>query len=361
MINFTRNPKLYFIPALIVGMTVMFFGCEGPEGPAGSEGLQGLPGADANETCKVCHSDGDEPIKVRQLQWAASTHATGGNFERNDTDCAPCHTSQGFLEVVATGADTTVADISNPAPQNCRTCHQIHSTYTWADFALTDTTAFTPRIDLTASIDIGKGNLCARCHQPRLPDPMPTVGGSDVVIGSKYWGPHYGAQGAILAGVGGYEVTGSPYTNSSHTAAITDGCVTCHMADAYGIKAGGHTMNVSYDYYGTVVNQAGCLAACHPEGEDALETKIADRKAAIDALLADVKALLITADALDDTDHVVPGTLTALNAGAVVNYLLVLKDRSGGAHNFAYASALLTNTKVALEAAPAAPKRVAFR
>ncbi|MCB7129801.1 MAG: hypothetical protein J3T61_09720, partial [Candidatus Brocadiales bacterium] len=286
MINFTRNPKLYFIPALIVGLTVMFFGCEGPAGetgPAGSEGLQGLPGADANETCKVCHNDGDEPIKVRQIQWAASTHATGGNFIRNDTDCAPCHTSQGFLEVVATGDDTTVVAIANPAPQNCRTCHTIHTNYDATDWANTKTTAVAPMIAPAASIDIGKGNLCAQCHQPRVPEQgIPAIdAATDALytpvaadsVDSKYWGIHYGLQGTVLAGVGGWRYDGTAgYTDDAHTTMVTDGCVTCHMADPpYAGNVGGHTMNVSYTYHGSAkFNLNGCSGGtCHTVGTEA--------------------------------------------------------------------------------------------
>ena len=81
-----------------------------------------------------------------------------------------------------------------------------------------------------------------------------------------------------------------------------------------------------------------------------METKIEDAQSEIDTLLANVQALLITASVLDSTDHATSQKAHATEARAIVNYLMVIKDGSHGAHNFNYAKALLTNTKEALEA-----------
>ena len=93
------------------------------------EGPQGPKGEDGNATCGVCH-DFSETVETKILQWNNSVHATGGNYERNTTECAVCHTSQGFKERILTGAHETAADISDPANINCYTCHfefrQIH-------------------------------------------------------------------------------------------------------------------------------------------------------------------------------------------------------------------------------------------
>jgi hypothetical protein len=235
---------------------------------------------------------------------------------------------------------------------NCRTCHQIHYTFTAADFALTTTAAVTPMVGGTkGTIDIGKGNLCANCHQMRVFSSSLTLTSTDsITISSKYSSPHYGPQGNMFAGVGGFELTGSlSYTNSSHTSLVTDGCPTCHMAEPYGTQAGGHTLKMSYLYHGRPgLNTAGCIA-CHSD-EDALETKIEDTEDAFATLLGDVRDLLITEGALDSTDHAVPGKVHADAARSLVNYLFILKDGSGGVHNFKYAKALLTNSKETLEA-----------
>jgi hypothetical protein len=235
-------------------------------------------------------------------------------------------------------------DIDNPTPQNCRTCHQIHTNYDNTDFALT--TEAPVRIRLSGEVvDFGKGNLCAMCHQPRIMEPMPTVGGGDVEITSSHWGPHHGTQAAILGGTGGYEVTGSvPYIKQFvHKTLIDDGCVTCHMATAFGDKAGGHTMKMTYD--SDTPNTAGCVF-CHADIEtfdlNGVQTEIA-------SLLDELKTLLIANNVIDDSDHAVPGTVPSDEAGSLMNYLLILEDGSLGVHNTRYSRTLLQNSIEALK------------
>lgn len=355
-----------FGASFICLMFGFIYSCEGPMGPAGpqgeqgeigaqgTQGIQGLTGAEGTAGCITCHTDSTY-VFSRQIQASNSIHKTGGNFERNANDCAPCHTHEGFVETQATGADTTLADISNPSPVNCRTCHQIHETFTIADFALTTTSSVTARV-FGSTIDIGKGNLCVNCHQNRgsyLVDYPVTLTSTDsIALGStsKRFGPHHGGQGSMFAGVGGFDLTGSvSYANSSHTTMITNACVTCHMAEAFGGQAGGHTFNITYLYHGgTEYNFAGCTA-CHSD-EEALETKIEDTEAVIETLLADIKTLLEMEGVLV-AGYAATGVKLHPDAlRAYWNYKFVEEDRSNGAHNFKYAKALLTNSKEALEA-----------
>ncbi|MCF8301751.1 MAG: hypothetical protein K9I94_00645 [Bacteroidales bacterium] len=338
-----RFNLLALMMAIFIGSAIIFAGCtkEGPQGPPGKDGEDGVDGEDGTAGCIECHDD-SQTIFAAENQWAASVHATGGNFERNGTDCAPCHTSQGFLEVIETGAMETEAPISNPNPQNCYTCHNIHDTYTPEDWSFTTSAPVEFWIN-GDGYDMGKSNVCAGCHQPRVPDPLPTPGqGGNVTINSPYWGPHHGPQAAMLVGTGGYEV-GSGYDNSAHTNALENGCVTCHMAEPYGTQAGGHTMGMTYAYHGHgVVNKAGCTA-CHTD-PDALDAKIESTKEDIDEKLAELRSKLLERGVLDSSDHVVPGEMSMDEAGGVFNYLYVMEDRSGGSHNFNYAFSLLNNS-----------------
>ncbi|HRT67915.1 MAG TPA: hypothetical protein P5216_04160, partial [Bacteroidota bacterium] len=87
--------------------------CEGPKGPEGAigpQGPQGPAGPSGAEQCGVCHNSTNELI-AKKDQWVASKHATGHNFERSTKECAPCHTSQGYIEVIGTGSLTAAADI----------------------------------------------------------------------------------------------------------------------------------------------------------------------------------------------------------------------------------------------------------
>ncbi len=328
---------------MIFGMfNTVFTGCkEGPIGPtglAGSNGTNGTNGVNGSTRCESCHNVSTS-LKSKIMQYQASTHSTGGNFERNTTDCAPCHTHEGFLETLSTGADSTVASISNPTPQNCRTCHNIHTEYDTTDFDLRTTDPVTLRIN-GATVDLGKGNLCIRCHQPRTPDPLPVVGGGSVDITSSYWGPHYGAQAVIFGGTGGYEVVGSETYQNSYHATLTSGCGTCHMPDPYGTQAGGHTLKLSYSYHGSMRDYTPACTNCHSTLTDFDRNSV---QTEISGLLDSLKTKLLAVNVIDSTDHAVDTIQTSIHAGALMNYLLVLKDGSKGIHNTKYSRALLIN------------------
>jgi len=197
--------KFFVAGMLISATTIMFTSCtkEGPQGPAGPAGKDGTNGQDANATCRQCHSFSDT-IVAKIFQYDASQHATGSTTFENRNTCAPCHTSQGFQEVVATGADTTLVAVNDAAPINCRTCHNIHATYTSADWALKTTAPYKLKIDPTITMDFtadgGSANLCGRCHQPRkralglptrpgmihLKSPVP-VGGRIMDLNQQSW------------------------------------------------------------------------------------------------------------------------------------------------------------------------------
>lgn len=315
-------------------------GSAGPAGTAGAVGAMGTAGPVGTDTCSQCHNDTDV-IKARQVQVAASVHATGGNFERNSADCAICHTSQGFAERVEIGS-IDISDVKDPTAINCRTCHDIHTTYTEDDFGLSTNAPVT--LELTGdTFDGGAGNLCASCHQPRWSYSVPEEGGGDYEITSGYWGPHYGTQSATLLGVAGY---GKSTGESIHYKAVDDTCATCHMGDAYGAQAGGHTFKMSYEYHGSDVdNVAGCTS-CHSEIEDfdrnGLQTDV-------QALKDELKAALLADGIMDDTEHAVPGTYVANRAGALWNYLIVKYDHSTGVHNPAYIKTLLRTGIEALQ------------
>lgn len=319
--------------AFFLAFTV-FTGCEGPAGTAG---------VDANETCKVCHNDNSDML-AKQVQAANSGHMTGGNFERNGADCAACHTHEGYLDRMASGEMEASADISDPTPPNCRTCHMVHNAYDSTDWAL----AYTDPVALwinDVTVDIGSSNLCANCHQPRIPDPLPVMGGADVTVTSPYWGVHYSVQSAVLWGTAGYEFSGDSYPGKGTTTHAGAGCAKCHMAEAYGNQAGGHSFHMAYDYHGSdMPNMAGCTG-CHSTAESfdigGVQTAVTELHDSLGSVL-EGKGFL-------SGGRIVPATYKADEAGAVLNYLLVKGDHSKGVHNPAYIQALLKNTLVSLQ------------
>jgi len=336
--------KLFLIaPVLILALIVASCTKEGPAGPAGEDGVDGT-----EITCGQCHNN-SQILTAAITQWQKSTHALGGNYERNEGECAICHTSQGFLGNIDGSYDWEAegAFISNPNPQNCYTCHNIHSTYTAEDLGFTVTEAATLRNTNGATYDFGKANLCANCHQGRDVVPFPEEGGADIEVTSSRYGVHHGPQANTIAGMGLFE-PGSGYNNHAHSS-IENGCVTCHMAEPFGGQAGGHTMNIAYDYHGaTEINLAGCME-CHSD-EDALVENTEELQAEVQALLDELKALLDAAGiTAEGSDSSIPGTYSAEVAGACLNYKALVEEGSLGVHNPTYIKKILNNSIAALQ------------
>lgn len=329
--------------AVVVSMiTVSSCTKEGPQGPAGTNGENGINGTDGTATCGACH-DMSETVETKILQWGNSIHATGGNYARNTTDCAVCHTSQGFRERIVTGAETTADVITNPSNINCYTCHDIHDTYTVADWKL----RVTDPVTMWATgntIDLGKANLCASCHQAR-PSDMPNVddGNGSYVITSSHYGPHHGPQSSMMTADAAYMVgTGYP-THNPHMD-VTDKCVTCHMADGYGAETGGHTWTMARS--NGAVNTTGCLD-CHSADEAVAHITTLDET--IQGYLDELGALLVEKGVLSASGSIVPGTYTNDVAGAAFNYVYVMEDKSMGLHNPPFAKQLLQNSIAAIQ------------
>lgn len=337
---------LLVIPGLALAMIVAS-SCT-KEGPTGPPGENGINGTDGTATCGECHSN-NQVLFAASNQWEHSTHATGGNYERNGGECAICHTSQGFLGNLDGSYDPEAegAFISNPNPPNCYTCHQIHTTYEIQDYAFTTVNPVELRNTGNTLVDFGSANLCANCHQGRSVEPFPAVGGADIEVTSTRYGVHHGPQANTIAAMGLFE-PGAPYPAHPH-ASIENACVTCHMAEPYGAQAGGHTMNISYAYHGhDVVNAAGCVA-CHAD-EEQLALKTEELMAEIEAQLLVLKGLLdATGITVDGSDSSVPGTYSANVAGACLNYKALTEDRSLGVHNPTYIRKVLENTIALLQ------------
>ncbi|MBT8220558.1 MAG: hypothetical protein KJP00_12080 [Bacteroidia bacterium] len=353
-----KNLFSLFCKGLVFTLLLGLIGCEGdigpqgptgPAGPIGQTGLSGQDGQNGAENCVDCHGN-NQLITAKMFQWENSIHYLGGHYDRNEADCAACHTSQGFLDRIASGAMEASADVEDPLPQNCYTCHQIHQTWTGADWALTAQDPVTLWVG-GETVDLGAGNQCINCHQPRLRTPaVPTPGVDEMLeITSNFWGPHHGAKGALFTGKGAYEV-GSGYVNSSHTTSVENSCITCHMAEAIeGRGAGGHTFRVETEEGDLNLN--GCSSiVCHSAGAvpALVESTQAEIQLLLDELNADLKAIGILAP-LFGSDRAVKGTWTSVQVGALWNYLYVEEDKSKGVHNAQYAKTLLENSIAALD------------
>jgi hypothetical protein len=382
--------------SLLLAAGFILTSCEGPAGPAGK---------DANESCKLCHNS--TVVDQKAIEFDHAVHFTGTAFEEGSrTACAPCHSTQGFKYVVKNSTPVTfVADPLNagkflnnygvdaatvalPGAISCFTCHSsLHSTYTDADFLPLTTTAAVPMTMYggTKTINFAKtnANLCAKCHQPR---PVTASSGnvidysllvsaptSNYTLSSLSYrtGIHYGAQGAMAAGVGGIEF-GTGYTQSAHVANAS--CEACHMATPSGL-AGGHSFNV-YDEYNAVDNFNGCnVTGCHTTMNKTNTTytaAVADITAKLAALATKINAIGAGHDILqkDPTDNKYHGyldiydaasnptgwwknpangtpafpTITNAQFGAILNFQLIVRGGGNGVHNYPYMKKLLENS-----------------
>ncbi len=324
-----KKQTLFYIGLfLVMGVLLTACGSPGPVGPAGPTGPKGDTGpagpvaAAADLTCTQCH-DSSTLITGKQTEWSTSLHGTGTAYLRGTSaSCAGCHSGGGFSARIAAGLapDKVEAGDPNPTRQDCRACHQIHTTYTKDDFALETTSPVAFFAIPGQTFDHGKGNLCANCHQPRASFPAAVDGKVD--ISSIRFGPHHGPQSSMLVGIGGAGgVVGSP---SKHAEKVQDTCVTCHM---------GADQNHTF-----TPNVATCTE-CH---DGAKNFDINDVQTKVTDLLAQLKKALlskglITADGL----AVVATGLPENQAAALWNFLLVTEDRSMGVHNSTYTIDLL--------------------
>jgi hypothetical protein len=273
-------------------------------------------------TCTQCHND-TTIITGKKAAWSESIHGTGEAYVRGTSaGCAGCHSGGAFKQMVAAGLtpDKVESGDPNPTHQDCRTCHQIHTSYTSTDWALTTESAVSLYAIEGASFDGGKGNLCGTCHQPRTAPPVADEAGN-FEITSTHWGPHHGPQTATLLGVAGAgDVEGKP---AAHYSMVENTCVACHVGEN-----DNHTFEPSV---------AACQA-CHADAADfdinGLQTEVT---ALTDELGAKLEAIGIIKDGGSN-----PGVYTIAQAQAAWNWIYIVKeDKSMGVHNPAYVKALL--------------------
>ena len=322
-------------------------GPAGPEGPAGPQGDPGQVMTAADLTCTECHND-TAIITSKKASWQESLHGQGVAFieEGGNKSCAFCHSGSVFSQSVAEGKNFSQVESgdANPTHQDCRTCHQIHVTYTGEDWAL-ETEAPVTTVTSGATFDGGAGNLCANCHQARRY--MANFAAKDaagVVIPDKFtptarFNTHYSVQVDTLLGtVDVNEALGVEGKEAAHYSKVEDTCVGCHMG-------GGETANHRF------LPQVATCAECHTDAEsfdiDGKVTAFEEKVAALhDALIA--KGLM-TENADGTVSNVLDLQLDPPQAAALFVYHLIEEDGSDSIHNPAYFNDLVDASLEALK------------
>lgn len=330
----------YFLGiALFLG--AIFVSCEGPEGPVGEDGIA---------VCGECHNSGTS-LKTAQLQFNAGAHSIGTYYDRSG-ECAGCHNHEGFIARLDFKSIKEIYNLtSGTTPIGCRTCHNIHTEYTVEDWSLTNANQVTETIfgskvntsgpanywTSTSLPNMGDANLCVQCHQGRDRGTVPSTTSTDSVTLSSHFGPHYSVQGNIMAALGGIPITGSSsYPNAPNGHAnIQEACITCHMHE------GNHSLEVNFD---------ACVS-CHSSADNA-EDMVAELESEIHDLMVELGDALVLEGVMnenaDGTYSPKSKKVSAKQARAVYNYMVVYSDHSYGVHNPSYVKALLNNTIASL-------------
>jgi trimeric autotransporter adhesin len=215
----------------------------------------------------------------------------------------------------------------------------------------------------------GVSNTCASCHKSRK-DVTHYITASNALT-NPYWGPHESPVSDIYSGKGGYHFPGQSYSNASHSQLA--GCVSCHMAKVasngnapdHSMKpqvssckgSGCHSAATSFDVLGgqstvklalgelrTLLNNAGWLTRSAAAPYAPLEgTELTDGHLELDRTRAGSGA--------DGGNPV----LTANQAGALYNYLVLARGSAWGVHNPVYTKQLIYDSVFVLKgSAPAA-------
>ena len=349
--RFKLSLVLLLIPVFLVGCE----GDVGPAGPAGPAGEQGdpgapgepgEPGADINENCTQCHVN-DVLLIAKMQQFAISRH--GSAYTRDSGLCVNCHSHQGFLDRVETGVWAEPEDpMENVTTMNCRTCHQIHTTYTDDDFAFTRSGAVEFAV-AGETVDLGTaGNLCAGCHQARPSGyEMPVIDGDPITITSDRFGPHYGGQGDMFAGIGLFDFDSESGLGGKHVHAtdpLSEGCPTCHMVSSIrNGSSGGHTWAMRNDR--EAANRTGCETCHNVDWDDFdmndVQTNVQALEDSLAAILLDTGFISWNGDRyVVATEDPVPANIAA----GIWNLQSVHYDKSKGIHNPPYIEGILEST-----------------
>jgi hypothetical protein len=290
----------------------------------------------------------------------------------------------------ATLTEATYKGSSKVASVSCVTCHSVtneadpHRTgqpYVAGSFPLRVPTGATDQPTIEKSPDknavtgtsagaLGTANACVWCHRSRKD--VTNYIGVDTTLTSLNWGPHEGPQADVTSGKGGYHFTGMTYDGTSkHQQALT--CVDCHMNASPAQQEGGATW-ANHSFYPQL---SACTPSCHT---GATSFDVNGGEGGIKLALFELQKVLNEAGYLTrgtvapypqlqpkeltdghfELDKTRPGGgpdggtahLTADQAGALYNYLVVARGGAFGVHNPKYVKQLIFDSYFAIKSLP---------
>jgi len=340
--------NIKFLSFLMIATSLLFIQCTtdpipgpaGVDGVNGTDGLNGVDGASGTAECAECHNVSNDEAVHSSYLFSGHAAANTLNYARFGTDCAECHSNEGYVDWMeyGMGSEDGYAELS---AISCNTCHNKHTSFDFENDALDYALRNIDGVDLiigTGVLDFeSTSNNCTTCHQPRRTPPVDEGNGMFMV--NSHYGPHYGAQSTMLEGMQGAEIAGSEAYPGQGTSTHRQGssCVSCHMSDAEAMEDGLHTMTP---------NMNSCTT-CHPGATD---FDINGVQTEVTALMAVLEEQLKVEGILDSDGELVTGPYTVGVANAYWNWEFTYQDHSHGVHNPGYNLALLKNSIESLNA-----------
>ena len=319
--------------------------------------------------CAQCHDA--EPYHVKSAEWANSRHAIATRTPSGPTrnNCVRCHTAGGFVGFIAHGGSTnTYATNTVYEAITCSTCHDPHDATN--PHQLRAAPLYTLP-DGTSVTNAGLGALCMQCHHSRNGSATNNIVNYKAVLptwaGGSSFGVHDSSQGDMIEGVNAITY-GKLIPSGSHSAAVTNVCVGCHMqpvalGDPAYTLAGGHTFSMTYDVVTNnvtnTIDKVDVCVKCHGRLTTFdLVRKDYNGDGVIEGIQTEVQHLLDRLSTLlPDTNYVASGNYVAdglvktsvstktnwqtkfLNGA--YNWQFVNNDASKGIHNAPFAVGLL--------------------
>ena len=348
-------------------------GCENCHGAGGEHATGGDKkkieiSLDAGN-CAQCH---DEPWRHNKYaQFENSMHSEAiwesAFATRNMTvpttlgsTCMRCHSGKGFVaftknESITTPVSPTWAEHTTIT---CATCHDPHGNSNFASLRSTPAGSDTLGNGFSYTSVGSKGQICMNCHKARR-DGETYVLTTNV---SSYFGPHHSGQSDVLLGKNAIEF-GSAYASGTHSLAITNACVDCHMVATTDTgtvnrdKVGGHSWNLNNPETG--YDHTAACTSCHgPKSsfEDFVAFMDYDGDGIIEPVSGEINGLLtLVAKRIPPYDvDSISYTLIKASSDSVTlkkawwNYQLIAYGGADGMHNAKFSIDVLTKTYAAL-------------
>jgi hypothetical protein len=213
----------------------------------------------------------------------------------------------------------------------------------------------------TAVGALGASNTCVWCHKSRK-DVTNYITATGNKLTSSHWGPHEGPQADVFSGAGGYHYVGQSYGQSTHQKQTV--CADCHMPD---IPTNQNAPNHSF------FPQLSACQRCHA---GATSFDVAGGQSTVKGMMFEFQKDLnnlgyltrndtapyapLSGSQLTDAAFSIdltnptggPGntapSLTADQAGALYNYIIIARGGAMGVHNPLYVKQLIFDSIKAL-------------